>query len=281
MRAGLLAGLGDAAGAADSLIQAAALARRLHEHAPDQEAPARFLAHTLLEQADHALRTSDEARARDAADAARVLAQRFAAAGAAGWCGEAAAAWDRLGEVCRRANAAPKQTQDAFARAVEFRRMELSESADTSSRRALAAALGRLGEAALEAGANSKARAALEESADLQAILFDVTPDDPRAGHALAATLDHVGLAAFAMGDMPAARAAWEYELRLFDHMHGDDETGDVLRLRAAVAAQLAGARGPDCERYRDQALAGFDTLARAGALNERELALRRKLRAR
>lgn len=281
VRAGLLAGLGDGAGAEDSLNQAAALARRLHENAPDQEAPARFLVHTWLEQADHALRTSGDTRAKEPADAARVLAQRFAAAGAAGWCSEAAAAWDRLGEVCRRAGAAPKQTQDAFARAVEFRRMELSEAEDQASRRALAAALGRLGEAALAAGANSKAREALEESADLQAALFEATPDDPRAGHALAATLDHVGLAAFAMSDMPAARTAWEHELRLFDHMHGDDESADVTRLRATVEAHLAGARGPDCERYRDSALARLDALARAGVLSERELTLRRKLRGR
>lgn len=281
VRAGLLAGLGDAADAEDSLNQAAALARRLHERAPDQDAPARFLVHTLLEQADHALQTGENARARDAADAARALAQRFAATGAPGWCGEAAATWDRLGEVCRRANAAPKQTQDAFARAVEFRRMELSESAGAASQRALAAALGRLGEAALEAGANSKAREALEESAALQAALFEATPDDPRAGHALAATLDHVGLAAFAMTDMPAARAAWEHELRLFDHMHGEDEGADVMRLRATVEARLAGARGPDCERHRDSALARLDALARAGALSEQDLTLRRKLRGR
>lgn len=282
VRAGLLAGLGDTPAAEDSLNQAAALARRLHELAPDQEAPARFLVHTLLEQADHALRTGGgEMRAKESADAARALAQRFAAAGLPGWCGEAAAAWDRLGEVCRRAGATPKQTQDAFARAVEFRRMELSESASAASERALAAALGRLGEAALQAGANSKAREALEESAALQAALFEAAPDDPRAGHALAATLDHVGLAAFAMTDMPAARAAWEHELRLFDHMHGEDEGADVMRLRATVEARLAGARGPDCERHRDSALARLDALARAGALSEQELTLRRKLRGR
>ncbi len=281
VRAGLLAGLGDASGAEDSLTQAAALATRLHQSAPDEEAPARFLVHTLLEQADHALRSSADARAKEPADAARALAQRFAAAGGANWCGEAAAAWDRLGEVCRRAGAAPKQTQDAFARAVEFRRMELSEAADQASQRALAAALGRLGEAAFEAGANSKARAALEESAALQSAVFTTAPEDPRAGHALAATLDHVGQAAFAMSDMPAARAAWEHELRLFDHMHGDDPSSDVMRLRAGVEAHLAGARGPDCERYRNSALARLDALARAGALSERELALRRKLRGR
>lgn len=279
VRAALLAALGDGHAAEDSLAQAAALAARLHQQAPDQEAPARFFVHTLLEQADHALASHANARARDVADTARILAQRFAATGAAGWCGEVAAAWDRIGEVCRRAKAAPAKTQDAFARAVEFRRMELSESGEQQAQRALAAALGRLGEAAFEAGANSKACDALEESVELQAVLLAASPDDPRAAHALAATLDHVGLAAFAMSDMPAARAAWEHELQLIDHVHGDDANPDVERLRASVEGRLAGARGPNAEHYRNSALARLDTLARAGALNEPEMALRRKLR--
>ena len=49
------------------------------------------------------------------------------------------------------------------------------------------------------------------------------------------------------------------------------------MRFRAIVEAHLAGAGGPGSEDHR-RALARFDVLAKAGALTEREAALRRKL---
>src|SRR5262249_25303627 len=103
LRAALLAAIDDQAGAADALVQARSLAERLCAEAKGGEAQARFLIHTLLDQADHALRRMALETARDAADHARQLAEAFARAAGAdpGWYGEAAAAWDRLGEAAR------------------------------------------------------------------------------------------------------------------------------------------------------------------------------------
>ena len=78
VRAALRAALGDNAAASDSLAQARALAEQLC--APDRFAqePARFLIHTLLDQADHALRAGELHVAREAANEARARAERFA-----------------------------------------------------------------------------------------------------------------------------------------------------------------------------------------------------------
>jgi tetratricopeptide (TPR) repeat protein len=279
LRAALHAALGDAETAADSLAQARALAERQCARAPDAEAPARFLVHTLLDQADHALRMNETEAAREAADAARMRAESFArAAGAHGaWLGECGACWDRLGEVARAAGAAP-QAQDAFARAVEFRRLARDRDPDDPRlTRALAAAQVKLGDAALAANAPETARAALTESVTLRLRLLDAAPDDTRASHALAAALERLGLAALDCGERATARGAWEDELALAGRIFADDDL-EGARFRAIVESHLVSLGGPDAEAYRVAALARFDTLAKAGVLTEREAALRRKL---
>lgn len=279
LRAALRAALGDSDVAAESLTQARALAETLCMRAAGAESPTRFLIHTLLDQADHALRSGDANRAREAADAARIKAETIAEATSASlWFGETAACWDRLGEVARIA-AAHMQAQDAFARAVEFRRLARDRDAGAlSTARSVAAALVKLGEVAIETGATSSARAAFHESAAIRLQLVDAEPDNPRAAYALASSLERLGLAAMACGDRTAARGAWEEELLLAERIFAHDESLAGIRFRAIVYAHLAGAGGPDADDHRKRALDLFDSLAKAGALTDREAAVRKKL---
>ncbi|MBN8606345.1 MAG: hypothetical protein J0L81_05450 [Caulobacterales bacterium] len=278
VHAALHAALGDNAIATQSFAQARAIAERLASHNAQAEAPARFLLHALLDQADHALRTQELNVAREAADCARMLAETFAHDRASAWLGDAGACWDRLGEIARAANAGAA-TLDAFQRAVEFRRLA-REHAPEDARlvRALAAALVKLGDASLAAEAYASARAALHESVTLRFKLLETAPDHTRAAHALAAALERFGLAAQALGDVSGARAAWEDELALAERIFHDDNSIDALRFLAIVHAHLAQLGGVDSELHRRAALERFDTLASAGALTEREAALRKKL---
>lgn len=277
VRGALRAALGDNSAAAESMQQARALAEQLC--APDRFAqdPARFLVHTLLDQADHALRTGELAVAREAANEARARAERFASMKdtTAAWLADASACWDRVGEIARAARA---PSQDAFARAVEMRRMARDRApGDVRQARGLAAALVKQGDAALETKDNATARAAFSESANIRVRLMEAAPEDKVAAHALAVALERLGLAAQAMGDLAAARAAWEDELTLaFRLFESDDLEG--MRFCAIVESHLAGAGGVGAEAHRKAALDRFDVLARAGALTDREAALRKKL---
>src|SRR5690606_30509959 len=150
------------------------------------EQPARFLVHTLIDQADHALRAGDLSVAREAANEARAHAERFAARkdASAAWLADASACWDRMGEVAR-AGRMPG-AQDAFARATEMRRMAHDRArGDARHARGLAAALVKYGDAALEANENATARAVFSESAGIRLKLMDAAPNDRTAAHAL------------------------------------------------------------------------------------------------
>lgn len=279
LHAALFAALGDAETAAASLTQARALAERLHR-ATGGDAQARFLVHTLLDQADHALRAQDLSLARDAADAARSLAESAAREQGSGahWFGEAGACWDRLGELARAARSIAK-AQDAFARAVEFRRLAHDATpGGARAKRGLAAALVKLGDCALEAGAPHTAQAAFSESSSIRARMTEAAPNDAHAAQALAVALERLGLAAKASGEIGAAHDAWEEELALAGRIYGDDDNLDGMRFRAIVESHLAGLASPDADAHRQNALARFDVLARAGVLSEREAALRKKL---
>src|SRR6185312_11190098 len=224
VRAALLAAIDDSAGAAESLMHARLLAERLYADAHGAEAQARFLVHTMLDQADHALRRGEIELAREAADSARKLCEAFASAddAAAIWLAEASSCWDRLGEAAR-LGAGVARAQDAFARAVEFRRMASSaEPQNPHFKRNLAANLIKLGEAELAAGAPQSARAAFAESAGLRIHLAESAPKDPASAHMLAVALERLGLAARACGDTQGARAAWEEELDLADRIFAD-----------------------------------------------------------
>lgn len=274
----LHAALGDNDIAAQSYAHARVVAERLASQDAQAEAPARFLLHSLLDQADHALRTHELNVAREAADGARMLAETFARGHASAWLGDAGACWDRLGEIARAANTGAA-TLDAFQRAVEFRRLAREHAQeDTRLTRALAAALVKLGDASLAADAYASARASLHESVTLRFKLLERAPDDTRAAHALAAALERFGLAAQALGDLSGARAAWEDELALAERIFHDDNSIDALRFLAIVYSHLAQLGGVDSELHRRAALERFDTLASAGALTEREAALRKKL---
>lgn len=279
LHAALRAAVGDNDIAASSLAQARALAEALCLRAAGAEAPLRFLIHTLLDQADHALRTGDINRAREAADTAREKAEAMAeATQVPAWLGETASAWDRLGEAARAARAlAPMQ--DAFARAVELRRLARErEPANADLARRLAGALVKQGEALMEAGAPQSARAAFHESAAMRLAHADAAPNDIRAAYALASSLERLGLAALACGDRAGARGAWEEELMLAERIFPDDDALDGIRFRAIVHAHLVSANGGDAEDHRQHALTLFDILAKAGALTEREAAVRKKL---
>lgn len=277
VRAALRAALGDNAAASESMMQARKLAEQLC--APDRLAqePARFLVHTLLDQADHALRAGELHVAREAANEARARAERFASMKdtTAAWLADASACWDRIGELARISHT---PSQDPFARAVEMRRMARDRAPDdVRHARGLAAALVKQGDAALETNENATARVAFSESAMIRVKLMEKAPQDRVAAHALAVALERLGLAAKAVGDLAAARAAWEDELALAFRIF---ETGDIegMRFCAIVESHLASAGGPDAESHRQAALQRFDVLAKAGSLTDREAAVRKKL---
>jgi hypothetical protein len=280
VRAALLAAIDDPNGAAESLAQARILAERLYAASHGSEPQARFLAHTLLDQADHALRGRDAATAHDAADSARKVCEAFAWADGAMpiWFAEAASCWDRLGETARLA-AVPAKMQDAFERAVQFRRMALSAEPESGRfKRNLAASLIKVGEAALEIDAPQTARAAFAESTRLRIQLADGAPKDAATAHMLAVALERLGLASRACGDSQGARAAWEEELDLTNRIFGNDNTLEALRFRAIVESHLASLGGADAEARRRSALSRLDTLAQAGTLTAQEAALRKQL---
>lgn len=277
VRAALRAALGDNAAAADSITQARALAEQLHAKDRSADGPAQFLVHTLLDQADTALRAKELHVAREAADEARQHSETFASAKgtSAAWLADASACWDRLGEIARATGAS---SQDAFARASEMRRMACEIApGDARHARGLAAALVKEGEAALDARSYASARTAFSESAALRLKLLETAQDKRAAGMALAVALERLGLAAQAMGDLAAARDAWEEELALAFRIFTDDDLAG-MRFCAIVESHLAGAGGPEAEAHRQSALERFDVLARAGVLTEREAALRKKL---
>ncbi|PZO49874.1 MAG: hypothetical protein DCF16_14010 [Alphaproteobacteria bacterium] len=144
--------------------------------------------------------------------------------------------------------------------------------------RAVAGALVKLGEAALNAGAAQSARAAFHESAAIRLHFADTAPDDRRAAYALAVALERLGLAALACGDRNAARGAWEEELMLAERLFANDDSIEGIRFRAIVHAHLADVGGAHGEDHRTQSMALFDILAKAGVITEREAALRKKL---
>ncbi|MBS0385052.1 MAG: hypothetical protein JSS00_06860 [Proteobacteria bacterium] len=281
VRAALLSAIDEPTGATESLQHARLLAERLYSQSHGSEPQARFLVHTMLDQADHALRGRDIDLARDAADSARKICEAFASGDGAGaiWFAEAAACWDRLGEAARLAGREGAKAYDAFARAVEFRRIaQAAEPQNIRFKRNLAASLIKLGEAALDSASPQSARAAFSESASLRIHLAESAPNDAASAHMLAVALERLGLAARACGDTLAARAAWEEELDLVNRIFVDPESLEALRFRALVEAHLAGLGGADADARRRSALARLDSLAQAGALSEREAALRKRL---
>jgi hypothetical protein len=169
--------------------------------------------------------------------------------------------------------------QDAFARAVEFRRLACDADRDNIRfKRGLAAALIKLGEAALDANAPTSARAAFVESTDLRLELVRAAPNDPATAHVLAVALERLGLAARACGDIHGARGAWEEELELAERIFEDAYAIEALRFRAIIEAHLASLNGADADQRRRAALMRLDALAKVGVLSEQEAALRKSL---
>ena len=272
LRAGLMAALREEQAAADSLDQAAALAEKLCAEADNASEAARFLFHTRLEQADLGLRMGDLKRARDAADRARAEAEAFARQDPA-WRTDLAAAWDRLGDIAKTVSAA-EQAEDAFARAVELRRMSAAEQDSMSLKRALAAALLKFGEAAMDANAPGAARGAFAESFALRLELAEAYPGALAPAQDLAVALERLGLSAAAEGDLAGARAAWEQELSLVESIFPEgDEAG--LRFCAIVDALLADLGGDQADAHRQRAR---EKLARIRALTAEDAALAARL---
>lgn len=278
LRAALLAAIGDASGAADSLNQARVLAEHFCNERPGEEAPARFLLHTTLDEADHALRNGDLERAHEAANAARLRAEAFARAEGASrvWLSEVGACWDRLGEAARLAKAS---SLDAFARAAELRRLACeAEPEDAELKRRLAAALIKYGVACLDAGEVNTARRVLEDGANLRLAFAEARPGDAAVAYELAVALDHLGYAAQALGDRETARHIWEDELALAERLFPDEHDDEGQRFRAVIEAHLAGLGGVHAHDYRASALRRLDALAQSGALTERDAMLRKRL---
>lgn len=277
-RAALCGALGDRDAAAQSLEQARALAVKLAESAEAPGEPARFLAHTLLEQADQALRTGALDLAQSAALDALARIEPFASAEGAddAWLADAAACWERLSAIAQAAGAAEK-ARDACARAVECLRMAEDRNAGRRLH-ALSSALLRLGDVALALGGNGEARASFQESANLRAQLCAAARDDAHSMHAYAVALERLGLAASAQADWTAARDAWLLELSLIDRIFADPEEPHAARFRATVECHLAGLPGSEARSFRRAALARLARLAETHGLQPADMALKRRL---
>ncbi|WP_395645739.1 hypothetical protein [Terricaulis sp.] len=279
-RAALLAALNDAYGAAESLQQARHLAEHMFAATNAPDATGRFLTHTLLDQADHALRMGDLDMARNAAEKARSIAEGFAreAETAHAWLGDLAGCWNRVGAIAR-AKSAPTSALDAYARSLELRRQAFeAKREDAFGKRALAAALLVYGDAAFAAKQARTAANAFNESVTLRLELAERAPGAAAPARDLAVALERAGLAAQAEGDTQAARSAWEHELELVEHIFADPQSAEGQRFRAIIEAHLSSLGGVDAGVLRAAALARLDRLAHTGQLTDRDAALRRKL---
>lgn len=281
LRGALRSALGDVSAADDSFAQARALAEHLVKDSAEAPAPSRFLVHTLLDEADHALRMHSFARAQESADRARSIAETFARGGTADplWLSDAAACWDRLGEAARLAGAS-ERARDAFSRAVEFWRLALGGGAegDTQFKHGLSASLIKLGDSALALSANAEARACFEECVRNRRGLLDAASKDRRSAHGLAVALERLGLAAIAQADRKSARVAWEQELALIDSIFASPNEPEALRFRAIVEGHLADLGGSEAAMHRTNALEQLQLLERTRTLDSAEAALRRRL---
>jgi tetratricopeptide (TPR) repeat protein len=281
LRGALRSALGDVEAANDSFAQARALAEHLVKDSDQASAPSRFFVHTLLDEADHALRLQAVAPAQANADRARAIAEAFARTENTDplWLSDAAACWDRLGEAARMAGAG-EQARDAFSRAVEFWRLALGVAADRNSQftNGLSASLIKLGDSARALSANAEARACFEECTNIRRSALDMTPEDRRAAHGLAVALERLGLAAMAQADRKSARAAWEEELALTDLIFATPGEPEALRFRAIVEGHLAGLGGTDASKHRAHALDNLQFLERLRTLDAAEIALRTRL---
>lgn len=277
-RASLLSAIGEITAATESLHQGRALAETMFAQT-QTEAAARFLVHTLIDQADMAMRLGDLERAREAANEARKRAEPYARGDdAAEWRADLAAAWDRLGDTARAAGVAPKALE-AYARAIDLRRMVHKTRPDAAyPRRGLAGTLLKVGDIALAARDLRGARAAFDESLALRLALAEANPGLPGPARDLAVALERVGLAAVAAGDEAGARRAWEDELVLAERLYSNEYDFEGQRFRAVVEANLAGLGGERAEIYRTNALRRFDTLEREGRLTERDAKARANL---
>lgn len=279
LRGAMFGALGDSETATHSLSQAAALAKMLHDEAPRDAMTARFIVQTLLEQTDQALARGAIEIARDAASAARTIAEPFAQSdGGDAWFEDLAAAWDRLGRVSR-AVGAPAQARDSFARAAAFQRKVYAiKPNDDDAKRALSSALLITGDAALAARQYDNARSFFVEAFQLRLELAEAAPGEPEPARALAVALERLGLAAAASGDSVGARAVWEEELALIERVYEDPCDIEGQRFRAVIEAHLAGLNGLDSAELRASALARLDLLAEDGKLTERDEHLRVQL---
>ncbi len=278
-RAALLQGLGDISAASESLNQGRALATAMFAQS-QSEAAARFLVHTLIDQADLAMRAGELEVARNAAAEARRRAEPFAREKDATpeWRADLAAAWDRLGDVARKAGVAAK-AQEAYARAIELRRMVRDAQPNAAyARRGLAAVLLKIGDLALAARETNSARVAFDEAFGLRLVLAEAAPGAPGPARDLAIALERVGLVAVAQGDQARARSAWEEELVLAERLYPDEYNYDGVRFRAVIEANLAGLGGEKAEAYRAAALRRFDLLARDGRLSAKDEKVRSNL---
>ena len=281
LRAALLEGLGDPHGGADCLLHAAALAKQLAaESGEANPAATRFLAHTLFEQADLAMRHSLLQTAHAAANEARALAEPFARVKDAepAWRSDLAAAYTRLGDIAF-VTAAWSTALDMLARATELRRLNLgAHPEDLDAKRALSAALLRHGEAALAAKENKSARNGFSESLQLRLELAEAEPGYLGPARDMAIALERLGLAAAADGDSPGARAVWEEEWALIERLFPSPADVEGQRMRAIVEAHFASLGGVDAAERRASALARLDVLAEDNQLTDRDTRLRKQL---
>jgi tetratricopeptide (TPR) repeat protein len=217
---------------------------------------------------DIALKALDPEAARAAYARACTTADAFAQADAS-WRAPLAQAWERLGQVGmltqRFASA-----RDAFARARKL--LEMSDPR-IDARLAL-----KEGQAALDAGDMSGARAAFSQSCSTRLDLLDASPGDITLTRELAVSLERLGMLAKTAGDAKAARAAWEDELRLADMVRAAVPGEDATRFCAIVHAHLATLNGQDARAHTVAASELLSELEAIGRLTERDVALRAQL---
>jgi tetratricopeptide (TPR) repeat protein len=152
-----------------------------------------------------------------------------------------------------------------MARQLAFARPDAPE-----PQRMVAKALHKVGDVSARVGDGHAARQAHEQALVLLRRVNAANPRDVSVARELAVTLERLGAAAAQSGDRVGARGAFEEELRIAGAM-AQQEQGDLgwTRFKAVVHIMLGNLNEGDSRAHYEQARQLFETLERAGAIQD------------
>ena len=161
------------------------------------------------------------------------------------------------------------------ARQLAFARPDAPE-----PQRMVAKALHKVGDVSVKLGDGHAARQAHEQALVLLRRVHAATPRDATIARELAVTLERLGAAAAQSGDRIGARSAFEEELRIAAAM-SQQESNDLswIRFRAVVHIMLGNLNEDDSRAHYEQARQMFETLERAGQIQDSDAQTLQQLR--